>query len=191
MFKSMITAALGGIALLFIFAGGASAETKSFSNPMQGSNRLDWCYSWGTGCGAQAATAWCKANGFSGGATTFHIAADIGASHPTRLISTGAVCDQGFCDGFADITCTRPDPTQVFHNPMQGANRLDWCYSWGTGCGAQAATAWCKAKGFANGAVSFHIAADIGASTPTRLLSTGAVCDQGFCDGFADITCKH
>ncbi|MCB1486377.1 MAG: hypothetical protein KDJ88_02845, partial [Bauldia sp.] len=87
MLRSMITAALGGFALLFILAGGASAETKTFNNPMQGGNRLDWCYNWGTGCGSQAATAWCKANGYSGGATAFHIANDIGASHPTRLIS--------------------------------------------------------------------------------------------------------
>lgn len=190
MIRSLCAAAFGGLLLLLI-AAPASAETKSFNNPMQGPNRLDWCHSWGTGCGAQAATAWCKAQGYSGGATTFAIANDIGASQPTRLISTGAVCDQAYCDGFANITCTRPDPTQVFNNPMQGGNRLDWCHSWGTGCGAQAATAWCKAKGFANGAVAFHIAADIGASTPTRLISTGAVCDQAYCDGFADITCKQ
>jgi hypothetical protein len=101
----MIAAGLGGIALLFMFAAGASAETASFNNPMQGSNRLDWCYNWGVGCGEQAATAWCQAQGFAGGATGYNIANDIGASQPTRLIATGAVCDQGFCDGFQSITC--------------------------------------------------------------------------------------
>ncbi|MCP4380127.1 MAG: hypothetical protein GY798_01650 [Hyphomicrobiales bacterium] len=191
MLRSMTVAGLGGIAFLSMFAASALAETANFNNPMQGPNRLDWCFSWGEGCGEQAATAWCQAQGFSGGATAFNIANDIGATQPTRLLSTGAVCDQAFCDGFANITCTRPDPTQVFANPMHGPNRLDYCFSWGEGCGQQAATAWCQAKGFAGGAVAFNVAADIGASQPTRLISTGAVCDQAFCDGFQSITCKH
>lgn len=175
-------------ALVLGLAGPASAENKTFNNPMQGSNRLDWCFNWGTGCGAQAANAWCKANGWANGAVSFTQAPDIGASQPTRLIGTGAVCDQPFCDGFASITCSRPN-AQTFNNPMQGGNRLDWCFNWGTGCGAQAATAWCKARGFAT-ATAFTMAADIGATQPTRLIGTGAVCDQPFCDGFASITCS-
>jgi hypothetical protein len=78
---------------------------KKFNNPMQGPNRLDYCYNWGVGCGQQAATAWCQAHGYAGGAVAFQEAHDIGASQPTRLIGTGAVCDQNFCDGFASITC--------------------------------------------------------------------------------------
>jgi hypothetical protein len=107
-----------------------------------------------------------------------------------RLISSGAVCDQGYCDGFQQITCETAGST-TFVKPKQGANRLDWCLSWGQGCGAEAANAWYNAKGFAGGASSFSIAADIGGTTPTRLLSTGAVCDQDFCDGFAKITCEQ
>jgi hypothetical protein len=191
MLKRLCLAAFGGMLMALAFAAPASAETTNFGNPMQGSNRLDWCFNWGVGCGQQAATAWCNANGYSGGAIGFNIANDIGASQPTRLIGTGAVCDQGFCDGFANITCTRPDQTQAFGNPMQGSNRLDYCFNWGVGCGQQAATAWCQQQGFAGGAVNFQIANDIGASQPTRLLGTGAVCDQGFCDGFQSITCKH
>ncbi len=139
------------------------------------------------GCGKQAADAWCVSKGFQS-STAFNIANDIGASTPTRLFGTGAVCDQAFCDGFSSITCFKPSAS-TFNNPMQGPNRLDWCYSWGVGCGKQAADAWCVAKGF-GGATNFQIANDIGASTPTRLISTGAVCDQGFCDGFAFITCQ-
>ncbi|HET7714693.1 MAG TPA: hypothetical protein VFK86_03620 [Bauldia sp.] len=184
-----IIAALGGMSTAILAIAPVSAETANFGNPMQGPNRLDWCVNWGQGCGAAAANAWCAANGYSN-AVSFEIANDIGASTPTRLIGTGAVCDQAMCDGFKYITCSRPDPTQTFNNPMQGANRLDWCFNWGTGCGAEAAHAWCVAKGFA-GATDFAIANNIGASSPTRLISTGAVCDQDFCDGFSHITCKH
>ncbi len=165
----------------------AFAGTETFFKPKQGGNRLDWCLDWSTGCGAPAANAWCKAKGFET-ATSFSQAPDIGLKHPTRLLSSGAVCDQGFCDGFAQITCASAGGT-TFANPKQGGNRLDWCLSWSTGCGAPAATAWCKAKGFGS-ASSFTIAENIGASSPTRLLATGAVCDQGFCDGFAQITCE-
>jgi hypothetical protein len=186
---SRIIAALGGVMMALMVAAPASAETTNFANPMQGPNRLDWCLNWGAGCGAEAANAWCAAQGYTN-ATGFDIAHDIGLSSPTRLITTGAVCDQAFCDGFSYITCTRPDPTQTFNNPMQGAQPLDWCLNWGVGCGADAANAWCASKGFVR-ATDFAIANDIGGSTPTRVISTGAVCDQPFCDGFAYITCTH
>ena len=169
----------------------ASAENHTFNAPQQGGKRLDWCYNWSQGCGAQAATAWCQAQGYSGGAIGFSQAPNIGAAQPTRLIGTGAICDQGFCSGFAQITCTRPNVAQTFANPMEGSNRLDWCFNWAQGCGAQAATAWCQARGFAGGAIGFTQAANIGLSHPTRLIGTGAVCDQGFCSGFASITCSH
>ncbi len=50
-------------ALCFSF-GLAEAENKTFENPMIGTNRLDWCADWGKGCGAEAATAWCKSNAY-------------------------------------------------------------------------------------------------------------------------------
>lgn len=69
---------------------------------------------------------------------------------------------------------------------MQGDRRLDWCQNWATDCGAPAANQFCKSKGF-DVASSFAMAADIG---NTRLIGTGAVCDQAFCDGFTSIVCK-
>jgi hypothetical protein len=174
---------------ILLSAGPSFAATETFSQPKQGGNRLDWCLDWSSGCGAPAANAWCKAKGFDK-ATSFTQAPDIGASQPTRLISSGAVCDQGFCDGFQQITCAS-DGATTFVKPKQGGNRLDWCLNWASGCGEEAANAWCNAKGFAGGASSFSIAKDIGGTTPTRLLATNAVCDQDFCDGFAKITCEN
>jgi hypothetical protein len=182
-------ATLAALGTIMFAAGSALAGTETFSSPKQGGNRLDWCLDWSTGCGAPAANAWCKARGFDK-ATGFTQAPDIGASQPTRLIGSGAVCDQGFCDGFAKITCATDGGT-TFLKPKQGGSRLDWCLNWASGCGADAANAWCNAKGFAGGASSFSIAENIGAATPTRLLATGAVCDQAFCDGFAKITCEN
>jgi len=171
-----------------VSAGQAFADTQTFGKPKLGGNRLDWCLDWSTGCGAPAANAWCQSKGFDK-AISFTEATDIGLQHPTRLIGSGAVCDQGFCDGFGQITCASAGST-TFSNPKQGGNRLDWCLNWSVGCGADAANAWCKAKGFAGGASSFTMAENIGASSPTRLFATGAVCDQDFCDGFSKITCE-
>jgi hypothetical protein len=178
------------IALLFsiVFASISIAETKRFQHPRQGNQLLDWCFDWGSGCGAKAANAWCKSKGFEK-AQRFSQWADVGGSQPTRLIGTGALCDQKICDAFRYIICVSAG-SRVFLEPKQGSYRLDWCHSWGNGCGAQAANAWCKAKGFNGGASSFKIAADIGATQPTKLISTGAVCDQKMCDGFSSITCE-
>jgi hypothetical protein len=92
------------------------ADTETFRNPIHNGNRLDWCYAWGTGCGQAAADAWCRAKQFRS-AQAFTQDPDIGSRTPTRLISTGAICDQSFCDGFRSITCWKPaqyNPPRAF-----------------------------------------------------------------------------
>lgn len=182
---------LGAAALGAVLAIGtmpAAAVEQDFAKPKQGGNRLDWCYDWSTGCGKQAADAWCKIKGFQE-SSAFSIAPDIGASQPTRLIGTGAVCDQAFCDGFSHITCKTSTPDKMtFNKPKIQGNRLDWCFNWATGCGSQAANAFCTSKGY-TAATGFAMAPDIGANQPTRLIGSGAVCDQQFCDGFKFISC--
>jgi hypothetical protein len=171
-------------------ATSAFAEEATYNSPTVGSQPLDLCLSWGADCGKPAADAWCASIGYEQ-STSHSVAPDIGGSTPTRSLSTGAVCDQPFCDGFASVTCFKPDPVeQVFKKPKINGNRLDLCVNWGAGCGALAAEKFCQAEGWAI-ASDFVIANDIGASTPTRLIGTGAVCDQGYCDGFKSITCKN
>ena len=58
------------------------------------------------------------------------------------------------------------------------------------GCGAPAAEKYCESKGWSK-ARRYVVAHNIGASTPTRLIGTGAVCDQNFCDGFEFIRCSN
>lgn len=96
--------AIGATLALCFLSGLAGAETKTFTDPKIGPNRLDWCVNWGTGCGEPAATAWCKANEYDRSVDSQQ-AVDIGAATPTKLIATGEVCDQAYCDGFASITC--------------------------------------------------------------------------------------
>jgi hypothetical protein len=98
----------------------AQAAPKTFVNPKVGSNRLDFCLNWGSGCGEPAATAWCQSKGFNKSIDS-EMDADIGNSSPTRLIATGAVCDQPYCDGFTFITCASalapPPPPPPFPQP--------------------------------------------------------------------------
>ncbi len=112
--RKFVCASIAVLALCFS-APFAEAETKAFDSPKLGENRLDWCLNWGTGCGEEAATAWCKTVGFDKAVDTKQ-APDIGASMPTKLIATGEVCDQSYCDGFTSITCATveaPPPPQA------------------------------------------------------------------------------
>ena len=67
-------------------------------------NRLDWCRSWAKDCGKGAADAWCQYQGLEA-ASKFQIDENIGKASPTKIISTGQICNQGFCDGFKSIEC--------------------------------------------------------------------------------------
>lgn len=186
---ALLRAALLSLAAL-LFAPAAQAETQTFDNPKVGSNPLDFCFSWGDGCGKPAADAWCVNNGFDE-SVSYAEATDIGLSTPTRLISNGAVCDQAFCDGISQVTCSRADPEeQVYMKPKVNGKRLDLCINWGVDCGAPAATAFCQSQGWTT-ATDYVVANDIGATSPTRLIGTGAICDQNFCDGFKSITCSN
>ncbi|MBU0943533.1 MAG: hypothetical protein KJ804_02620 [Proteobacteria bacterium] len=75
-----------------------------------------------------------------------------------------------------------------YTNPMHQGHRLDWCLSWATQCGEPAASAWCKSKSF-DQANSWQKAPDIGENTATIVFQSGKICDQPFCDGFAEIVC--
>ena len=177
-------------ALLLMPAVPASAENQTFFSPAIGGKRLDWCVNWAVGCGKEAADMYCKRVGYER-AASFSEAVNIGQFAPTRLIGTGAVCDQAFCDGFSQITCFKPSPAeQTFFKPRWGAQRLDYCLNWAEGCGQGAANAFCQKHGFAS-SKGFAEDVDIGASEPTRLIATGAICDQAFCDGFQFVKCGN
>lgn len=186
------------------------AETKTFDNPTFRGDRLDWCVNWGEGCGAPAATAWCKTVGFDESIGS-NQAPDIGASTPTRLIATGEVCNQSYCDGFTSITCatvaapaapppaplepteapSTPEPPPVeetsnetFKNPMLAGVRLNWCFSGDSGCGAKAAEAWCAQQEFST-AKDFKYVSGV---KPTIQIGTGKTTKKA-AKGFSRVTC--
>src|SRR3954454_22499621 len=104
------------------------------------------------------------------------------ASAATILLLLSGLSTQGVRQAQAD---------QTFHNPRYGNYRLDWCYRWGTDCGEPAATAWRRANGFKDGAKSWQEAQDIGDVAPTVVMTTRKICNQKFCDGFSQITCRE
>lgn len=80
-------------------------------------------------------------------------------------------------------------PVQAFPAPIWNGKRVDVCLVWGGQCGEPAATEFCKRSGYAR-ATDWKPANDIGAQTPTVVLSSGQVCSDASCDGFASITCS-
>ena len=208
--RNYVRAAFALLALC-LSSGIADAETKTFENPMIGTNRLDWCSDWGKGCGADAATAWCKTNAYDH-SVAVQQAPDIGASAPTKLIATGEVCDQSYCDGFTSITCataelpTAPPATpespaaevdvpavapvtaatasEMFKNPAQDGVRVNWCFDGEAGCGKKTAEAWCVQQGFST-AKDFKY---VSAIKPTIQIGSGKT-NKKASKAFSRITC--
>jgi hypothetical protein len=87
--------------LLLKAAGPAFAEEKVFQNPKVNGYALDLCRSWSKDCGKPAADAWCKKAGYLR-ALQFKVKED---SPPTRVISSGKVCNAPSCDRIISVTC--------------------------------------------------------------------------------------
>jgi hypothetical protein len=77
-----------------------------FQYPVHDIYRLNYCLHWGADCGAPAAGAWCKTQGFER-ASTWRIDKNIGGLFPTIVMGDRKVCAQFLCDGFQEITCTK------------------------------------------------------------------------------------
>ena len=77
----------------------------------------------------------------------------------------------------------------LFVKPKIDGYRLDWCREWAQNCGKGAADAFCKLYGYKE-ANSWEIDADIGLATATKIITSGKICNQDFCDGFKFIKCK-
>jgi len=77
---------------------------------------------------------------------------------------------------------------ETFADPTWNGQRIDWCLTWGSGCGEPAAVEFCKRSGYAK-ASEWQVAEDIGATTSTLVLGSAQVCSDASCDGFASITC--
>lgn len=201
--------ALAATAFTGLAATSAHAEFKTYGNPKIGGNRLDWCYAWASGCGAPAANAFCKKQGYTK-AVDFDQDPDIGDASPTRVISTGQVCDAPDCDGFTHIKCEKtlvylppkkpiplplpPPPlppaamAKEFSKPKLDGVRLDFCFAGNSGCGQKAADAFCDEMGF-DEADDFTPAMGIGPLKPTVQIGTGQVKVKALANAFKKIRC--
>ena len=74
---------------------------------------------------------------------------------------------------------------QTFMNPIINTRRVDWCKTWGQGCGEPAATYFCEKQGFIRARV-WEEAKNIG---NTLVLGDNRICTPSDCDGFKSITC--
>jgi hypothetical protein len=169
----------------------AAQAAEVFTKPTYKGNRLAWCKDWNSECGKGAANAYCDYLGF-GEATDYTKDPNIGDKSPTRMIGSGLVCDKRSCDGFKTISCGKKgsaEPDQKsFDKPRWKGYRLDWCTSKNTGCGKNAADAFCKANSFKK-ATSFNPDFGIGVVDPTRMIGSGAICNTVVCTGFKTIVC--
>ena len=104
------------ISLLSFNSGGSPSPTSPgsqqqiFSYPTIGGYRLDWCYSQGTQCGIQAATEWCKTQGYNQASDFVQDYAVSQKGIETKTVGDGGICigsNAERCDSFITITCRK------------------------------------------------------------------------------------
>jgi len=78
---------------------------QTFEFPLLQGYRLSACLYERESCGEAAASEWCKARGFAGGAAAFEIDENIGSLFPTLSLGDLQLCANFVCDGFKEITC--------------------------------------------------------------------------------------
>lgn len=118
-------------------------------------------------------------------------AASLGQSGRERLyrindegVLAMMLIERGTVPGYDDLTTER-----TFEKPRYAGRRLDYCLNWARDCGQEAATVFCRVKGYAR-ASSFDRASNIGADSDTWVLGDRRVCDEDLCDGFTAIQCS-
>ena len=81
------------------------SNTRTFYKPSIEGYRIDWCYGYTTGCGKVAADEFCQLNDFS---EAFEFAIDNNVGEQgiiTKVLRTGELCTETYCDSFEIITC--------------------------------------------------------------------------------------
>jgi len=85
---------------------GTASTAKTFDAPMLEGLRLDACVEWANRCGEEAATIWCKEQGYTrANVYPFENVGERGVS--TKLIGTKEICKEKFCTSFSQITCIK------------------------------------------------------------------------------------
>jgi hypothetical protein len=98
--------------------------------------------------------------------------------------SNVAYARNGRSSGKADQIPPRISVT--YEKPGVDNYRLDWCLTWGGGCGEPAARAFCELTGH-DQLEGFEKDPNIG---KTLVLDDNRICRQRFCDSFTYIACS-
>lgn len=207
--KTGIFAVTGLLGLTMMFAA-AHASEQTFTKPKAGPFMIDWCLQNGTLCGKPSADKFCQTKGYVQ-SNDFVEAVDIGLATPTIIQGTGQVCSGAICDGFTYVTCEKPDgplpplplppapppgggggaDEHTYNKPKLNGNRVNYCESKGTGCGQDAADAFCDAKGY-DDASDFEQSSVIPpGAKKSRFIGNGKLCKGPGCYAFKSITCEN
>ena len=157
----------------------ASAAEARYNNPKVKGIALDNCQSWGQNCGRAAADAYCRSKGYRR-ALRYRVKQN---APPTRVIGDSRVCNAPGCDRIDWVAC---EADGVFKNPKVEGYALDFCRGWGKDCGKPAADAFCRSRGYGE-SVDFAVHPD---TPPTRVISTGQICNKPYCDPIVLVTCR-
>jgi len=91
---------------------GYSLEPLKIIRPRHLGYNVDWCATWGRGCGEPAANQFCRSRfGATAYALDFRQLTDVGRTEPTIVLGDGKVCNEPFCDGFYWIECATSGAT--------------------------------------------------------------------------------
>lgn len=175
------------LSALFLSALPSTAWGVRYNQPKYRGYHLDWCRIFEHECGKPAADAFCRLNGHLQ-ATNWSFWSNPGFQ--TMTIGQNSICDPGshVCDTFGFIDCQAA--SQVFNNPTYRGYRLDWCRIFENECGAPAADAFCRYKGFAR-QTGFQFQRHPGVQTMT--IGQNSICDPNnhVCDSFTYIRCAN
>ncbi len=166
---------------------------RDFWYPLYHAERLDYCLTGQTNCGAVVAKRYCRLMGYQR-AKNFQIEHHVGLTH---YLGVRSQCQGWRCDGFKLITCegglTRTQPAsylrrkRTFALPRFDHYRVAWCYNEGHACGKRAAYGFCRRMGY-NQAVAYTQQSKVPA---TEALGDKTLCFGQHCKGFASITCHR
>jgi len=184
------------------FAAAAAAEEIRIDNPAVDGVPVDWCRSWGQGCGWQGAHAFCRDRGYERA-----LSYEVFQPGRTYLMSGDTYCTGPTCTAFQSVVCkmaagqaatapppqppaTVPDtarPARVrFDHPRNEGVPADWCSIRGTDCGWGGANKFCEFRGFDR-------AIDWSPYKPgaTRVAGDNANCTGARCTGLRHVVCER
>lgn len=167
--------------------------TVIFGGPTVGGVPLDFCLTFGAGCGEEAARYFCQAlQGFAN-VSEYQLAGQY--ANRTYIPSSGTFCEDKNCQTFESITCTGSvEEGPRFESPVvHGIGLpLDWCLRYGEQCGEDAASYFCQRRGY--GTVASFAMETWRVPPATYLPAVGEMCITGVtigggCNSFSFIEC--